>query len=101
MSLNTVEQQVFDYVQKNPEEKNFWEQKVRAIMAAGGPDGEFAARMALDAELRAYLAERASVTRALAGLPAGVSMRNLAEHWIRMWTPPRPRKKHSAADFPG
>ena len=97
MALNQIEQRLFEYVRANPEEKHFWEQKVRAL-AAAHPD-DFAAGAALDAEIRAYVAERARVVRSLADLPAGISMRNLAEYLLRVWAPPRAKKRVSPVDF--
>lgn len=97
MALNSGEQQLFDYMQKNPEERRFWEQKVRMIAATHVDD--MTAAVALDSELRAYAIERMRVVRELADMPAGMSMRSLAEYLIRVWTPPRPKKKKEGADF--
>lgn len=97
MALNQTEQQLFDYVQKNPEERLFWEGKARAIAAAHADD--LLAAAALDMELRAYVVERARVVKELADMPVGMSMRNLAEYLIRVWTNPRPKKKKTEGDF--
>lgn len=97
MALNSGEQQLFDYVQKNPEERRFWEQKVLTIAAAHEDDMTTA--VALDNELRAYAIERMRVVRDLEDLPPGMSLRGLAEHLIRVWAPPRPKKKKKEADF--
>ena len=91
MALNQIEQRLFDYMQKNLDERHFWEQKVRALAAAHVDD--FAAGAALDAEIRAYASERVRVVESLSDMPAGVSMRNLAEYLLRVWAPPRPKKK--------
>lgn len=91
MALNQTEQQLLDYVLKNPEERQFWEQKLRMISAAHRDD--FVAAAAIDLELRAYLAERARVVADLAGAPVTMSMRNLAEYFLRTWIAPRPKKK--------
>ena len=91
MALNQIEQRVFDYMQRNLDERHFWEQKVRALAAAHVDD--FAAGAALDGEIRAYVVERVGVVKSLSDLPAGVSMRNLAEYLLRVWVPPRARKK--------
>lgn len=100
VSLNRSEQQLFDYVQKHPEELRFWGDKVRAIGASADPH---AAAVRLEAELWAYYKERSEVVpnfRAQAareGL-ARVSLRNLSEYLLRLWCPPRPRRR--AGDAP-
>ncbi len=91
MALNQTEQRIYDYVRENPEEKHFWEHKVRSVAAAHADD--FTAAAALDMELRAYVIERASATKQLADAPVRMSMRGLAEYLIRTWTTPRPKKK--------
>jgi len=99
MALNQTEQRLFDYIQKNLDERHFWEQKVRALAAAHADD--FAAGAAIDAEIRAYVVERVRVVKSLSDMPAGVSMRNLAEYLVRVWAPPRPKKeRNSSGDFP-
>jgi hypothetical protein len=95
MSLNRFEQQVLDYIQRNPEERHYWEQKVRAVAAAEGD--VHAASLALDAGLWDYVQERARVVAEFReyGPPPGravakrISLRNLAEYWLRMWAPPK------------
>jgi len=94
MALNQIEQRLFEYIRGNPEERHFWEEKVRALAAAHADD--FAAAAALDAEFRGYAVERARVVRSLADMPAGVSMRNLAEYLLRVWAPPRAVRKKSS-----
>lgn len=95
MSLNRSEQMTFDYVQSQPEERRFWIDKVRAAGALADPH---AAAVRLEADLWEYYRERASVVpnfRAVAAREgmARVSMRNLAEHLLRLWGPVRaPRK---------
>jgi hypothetical protein len=101
MSLNRPEQQVLDYIQRNPEERQYWQHKVRA--AASAEADTHAASLALDAQLWAYVQERAGVVAEFRqyGVAAGkgpakrISLRNLAEYLLRMWLPPRPvgRKK--------
>lgn len=97
MALNQIEQRIYDYVRKNPDERHYWEHKVRSVAAAHGDD--FTSAAALDIELRAYVVERVRVARQLADVPTGTSMRSLAEYLIRMWTDPRPRKKKAEGDF--
>ena len=53
MSLNRCEQMIFDYVQSHPEERHFWQDKVRDL-AAGAPD-EHAVAAELEGELWRYL----------------------------------------------
>lgn len=95
MSLNRCEQQLFDYVQRNPEERHYWEQKVRGV-AASSVDAH-GASMFLDGELWRYLEERARVVAEFRdhGLPGAkrVSLRNLAEYLLRVWVAPRPVAK--------
>ncbi|HWA09997.1 MAG TPA: hypothetical protein VG838_11150 [Opitutaceae bacterium] len=95
MSLNHAEQRVFDYLQKRPEERQYWQEKVRR--AANGPAADLhAVAASLEGELWRYCEERSRVApdfRSLAG-PAGggrISMRNLAEYLLRLWGPPKPR----------
>ncbi|MBI5382008.1 MAG: hypothetical protein HZA31_08920 [Opitutae bacterium] len=95
MSLNRSEQMVFDYVQQHPEERHFWQDKVRGL-AAGSPDTHQTAHT-LESELWHYYLERSRVTEPFRGAVAReggrrTSMRNLAEHWLRLWAPPRPKK---------
>jgi len=93
MALNQIEQRLFDYMQRNLDERLFWEQKVRALAAAHADD--FAAGAAIDAEIRAYVIERVGVVKTLSDMPAGISMRNLAEYLLRVWAPSRPKKKRA------
>jgi len=97
MALNHTEQRLFDYIQKNLEERHFWEQKVRALAAAHNDD--FASGAALDVEIRSYVIERVRVVKSLSDMPVGISMRNLAEYLLRVWAPPRPKKKKKQEDL--
>jgi hypothetical protein len=92
VSLNRSEQRLYDYVEANIDERQFWQYKVRKI-AAGEPDPAGAA-LAIESELWRYYVERAGVVPLLrdVGDREGlrrVSMRNLAEHLIRSWVPPK------------
>lgn len=96
MSLNRTEQLLFDYVQRNPDEKRHWQDKVRALSArAIDPHG---AASTLDGELWRYLEERSAVAppfRELAqreGLRR-TSLRNLAEHLLRLWAPVKAKQR--------
>ncbi len=92
MSLNRCEQQLFDYVQSKPDERQFWEHKVRVVSATCVD--KYEASLRLDAALWEYLRERASVVPVLraelgkAGAAGRVSMRNLAEYLLRLWGEP-------------
>jgi len=100
MSLNRCEQMIFDYVQSHPEERHFWQDKVRDL-AAGAPD-EHAVAAELEGELWRYLEERSRVAEPFRSAAAReklprTSLRNLAEHLLRMWAPPRPKRPRSAS----
>ena len=99
MSLNRAEQLVFDYVQTHAEERHYWMGKVQSIASGRGPEATGAATM-LEAEIWRYYQERSLVAspfreRAAAEGLQRISMRNLAEHWLRLWTSPRPRADDS------
>lgn len=104
MSLNRTEQLVSDYVEQHPEEKSYWVEKVRAAARAEGDDHGAAARLADD--LWTYVEERSAVAQPFRdrarheGLRR-TSMRNLAEHWLRLWVPPRPKPAKAPKDFLG
>lgn len=98
VSLNRSEQMIFDYLEGQPDERHFWQEKVRSI-ARSTPDGHDAGRR-LEVELWAYLVERSGVVSPFKeqaereGLPR-TSMRNLSDHLLRLWTVPRPKPKPS------
>lgn len=98
MSLNASEQMVFDYLRSHPDEESFWRHKLRQLTADEAD--EHALSMAVAEALGEYYEERASVLadfrddRATSGSGRRVSMRNLADHLIRLWTEPR-RKQPS------
>lgn len=99
MSLNRCEQRIFDYMQSHPEERQFWQGKVRAAVQTERDD--FAAVARLEPELRRYHEERsamvASLREAVRLEGAGrTSMKNLAELLVRLWVEPRPKKKNPA-----
>jgi hypothetical protein len=98
MSLNICEQRVFDYLQANRDELQFWREKVR-VAAARTPD-QHALAGRLDIELWQYYEERSAVVprfRETAGRESlrRMSMRNLAELLLRLWTDPKPKKASS------
>ena len=95
MSLNRCEQRVFDYLQRHPEERQFWQGKFQAAAKAAADDHVAAAR--LEPELWRYYEERSAVAAPFkeAARHEGLqrtSMKNLAELLIRLWTEPRPKK---------
>lgn len=94
MSLNRSEQMVFDYIQTHPEERHYWVDKVRKTSATI-QDGAVATNV-LESELWGYFEERSRVVSPFReevqwhGLRR-TSMKNLAEHVLRLWAPPRPK----------
>ena len=80
MSLNRYEQALFEYVERNPEERRHWRAKV-SVVPNGGEPGVMARQ--LERELWDYFAERSAQVPTLRDLQAGgvrrVSMLNLAE----------------------
>jgi len=102
MSLNRSEQRIFDYLQKNPEEKKFWEAKVHA--AARQASDDFIAAQRLESELWRYYEERSGVASPFkeAARFEGIqrtSLKNLAELLLRLWTAPREKKKKTVPNF--
>lgn len=95
VSLNRSEQRLLDYVEKHPEERHFWVQKVQARTAASD---DRAAAAALESDLWSYFVERSGVVPTLIehakreGLRR-TSMLNLAEHLLRLWGPIREKKR--------
>ena len=93
MSLNRVEQMLFDYLQGHAEERHFWQAKVHELMQK--TENDFAAATALADGLWTYYEERCRVVplfheaSAREGLRR-ISLRNLAEHLMRIWGPIRP-----------
>ena len=90
MSLNRAEQMVYDYLQKEPDEKRHWEGKIHGISQRANDPHR--AAMDLEQELWRYYEERSAVAspfREVAqreGLRR-VSLRNLAEYLLRLWAP--------------
>jgi hypothetical protein len=95
MSLNPVEQRIREYVESHPGERQHWAEKVRDAERMSPVVS--AAAIRLEVELQRYLRERVSSESvrkkwfADVG-PEKVSLRNLAEYWIRVWTPPRAKR---------
>ena len=100
MSLNRSEQLLHDYVQQHREERQFWQNKVRVIVTASADIPSAVAR--LDGELWRYFEERSSVVPVFVSAARScgtkrISMKNLAEYLVRLWTEPRPRKPAAGA----
>ena len=96
MSLNSREQMIFDYVQSHPDERHSWVEKVQKTSVQATDEYE-AARL-LEDPLWRYFEERSAVASPFkeAAKREGVrrtSMRNLAEYLVRLWAPPRIKKK--------
>ena len=94
MSLNRAEQMLLDYVQTHQEERQFLLDKVRAI--AREQSDEARAVRSLESELWRYYEERSRVVSPFREMAAKeglrrISMKNLAEYWLRLWTEPRPK----------
>jgi hypothetical protein len=72
------------------------------VMAAGVADGH-AAAVELERELWRYFKERSQVVSSFREAAAHqgsqrVSLRNLAELWLRLWAPPKPKPKANPSD---
>jgi hypothetical protein len=95
VSLNRSEQRLLDYVEKHPDERQYWMHKVRADAAGCTNDHEAASL--LEPELWRYYVERSSVVPVFveAARRDGLrrtSMRNLAEYLLRIWAPSRTKR---------
>ena len=101
MSLNRCEQRIFDYVERHPEERQYWLGKVQTVCRSEPDDHAAVAR--LEPELWRYYQERSEVAQPFKdavrheGL-ARTSMKNLAELLVRLWTTPRPPKKKAPVE---
>jgi hypothetical protein len=101
MSLNRCEQRVFDYLQRHPDERHYWQGKFQRVAKATADD--HVAVMQLEPELWRYYEERSAVAAPfkeaaqLEGLRR-TSMKNLAELLIRLWTEPRPKKNPASVE---
>ena len=96
MSLNRSEQRLFDYWEGHRDERHFWVEKVRSIVRQTGDDR--VATSQLEGELWRYYLERSAVAAPFkdAAMHEGlqrISMKNLAELIIRLWTEPRPKNR--------
>lgn len=94
MSLNRLEQAIYSYWERQPDERRHWEAKTMEIAKARSAPGE--AARCLDRDLWAYFVERSGQVRELSALGGDLrrtSMLNLAELMLRLWGPlPKPKK---------
>ncbi len=95
MSLNRYEQSLFDYWERQPDERRHWQMKTNEAAKGAAALGDAARR--LERELWDYFRERTAQVPALrAQSPGGgqrVSMLNLAELMLRLWGPvPKPKR---------
>ncbi len=95
MSLNRTEQALFDYWEKQPDERRHWQAKVTDLTRSPLAGRSEMART-LERELWEYLGERTphvATLRTLQAHGAGrISLMNLAELILRLWGPlPKPR----------
>jgi hypothetical protein len=95
VSLNRYEQTLYDYVKSHPDERQYWQDKVRALVADSIDTPAGVARV--DSELWRYFEERSAVLPSFGGTErqSGLrrtSMKSLAELLIRLWTDVKTRK---------
>jgi hypothetical protein len=95
MSLNRSEQMLYDYVQGQSEERQYWRAKVQSIVSASPERADAVVR--LDSELWRYYVERSEVAPVFVAAARAyglerTSMKNLAEFLVRSWTEPKPKK---------
>jgi len=101
MSLNRVEQILFDYIQHHAEERHFWQSKVREMMQQS--ENDQVAATVLAEGLWRYYEERCRVVPLLHEITAReghqrISLRNLVEHLMRIWGPIRPANRSKRID---
>ena len=103
MSLNKYEQGLFDYLERNPDERSHWRGKVAALARQPAEPGGTA--RALERDLWAYYAERSQHVAELGRLNGGgirrVSLLNLSEYLLRVFGPPVPPKRPGSAAAAG
>ena len=103
MSLNRSEQRIFDYLQSQADERQFWLTKVQKTSRELGDNSDKAVRV-LEADLWSYYVERSAVARPFReavqfeGLQR-TSMKNLAELLLRLWVEPKPKPKKVSDDL--
>lgn len=98
MSLNRSEQRIDDYLKRSKDERHYWISKVQTICRS---EPEFVKAVArIENELWRYYVERSSVVPEFKEVArreglARISMQNLAELMVRLWTEPRKKPKAS------
>ncbi len=97
MSLNRSEQYLFDYITANKDEGQHWHAKVQAYFRKNVSLHDLV--VPFESELWAYYVERAQGSPKFGqGMPTKdlrrTSMKNLAEHLLRLWGPPATKKKN-------
>lgn len=99
VSLNRSEQMTFDYLERHLDERRFWMEKVQNRAKTSASDHDAARE--IEVELWAYVVERSSVVSPFRdeaqreGLQR-ISMRNLADYMIRLWTVPRKKTRKTS-----
>jgi hypothetical protein len=101
MSLNRTEQLLFDYIQNRPEERQHWEANVRKLEKAA--TDRHAAAVTLEGQLWRYYEERSGVAAPFLEIARRegirrISLRNLAEYLLRMWSPVRIKRPTEGED---
>jgi hypothetical protein len=95
---------LYDYVQGLSDERHYWQNKVHSIVTESAEIPAAVAR--IDSELWRYYLERSEVAPVFIAAARAyglkrTSMKNLAEHLVRLWTEPRPKKPAAPeAEFP-
>jgi hypothetical protein len=95
MSLNRLEQSLFDYWERQPDERRHWQAKTLEVSRVRSAPGD--AARCLERELWAYYVERSGQVPALRDVGPGggqrISLLNLAELILRLWGPlPKPKQ---------
>lgn len=95
MSLNRYEQLLHDYIERLPEEKRFWGDRV--VEVAKGNTRRETAALILNQELWEYFEERSrhepEFERFFEVGGSKLVMLNLSEYMLRMWAPVKVAKK--------
>lgn len=88
MSLNRCEQALFDYWERQPDERRHWQERLRELTRASFSPADTA--RGLERELWAHFEERSCHVPSLCEARGGggrLSLLNLAELMIRLWGP--------------
>jgi hypothetical protein len=93
--MNRCEQTIIDYLKTHPHERQYLQDKVQMFVTRSAEIPNAVTR--IDSELWRYYEERCAVVPAFRealgpGTPRKISMKNLAEYFVRLWTEPRPAK---------